>query len=442
MFVLLWRIIMIEQTLPLHLSRLPNTIEATITLDGSKSISNRALILLALCDANAQDYLTHLSTSNDTTTLLRLLDSHNTASTFDAGDAGTVFRFMAAYLATQPGTQVLTGSKRMLERPVGPLVTALRALGADIQYLGHEGYPPLQIGAPDGLGVQQHQLSIDAGVSSQFLSALLMIGPYLPNGLELIPVGNMVSKPYLDMTMGLMREFGAICTWQEDRIVVEPGKYVPKMFRVEADWSAASYWYSFVALSETATLRLNGLNEISVQGDAVLSRMMRSFGVESQFDHEGVVIRKTGAARQVFEWDFIECPDIAQTLAVTCAGRGMQGLFTGLETLSIKETDRIAAIKQELAKVGVSFVKLPARFNKKSPEKVYYMVEGQAAIDAIHLPEFATYGDHRMAMAFAPLGLLGDIVIENPGVVAKSYPGFWKDMLLVFGSPSRSEMGG
>ncbi len=419
-------------TPPLHLRRLPTSFEAAITLDGSKSISNRALIILALCDADADRYLSHLSTSNDTTTLLRLLSQRNTTDTFDAGDAGTVFRFMAAYLATRPGTQVLTGSKRMLERPIGPLVTALRTLGADIEYLGQEGYPPLRIGAPAQLGVRERVLPINAGVSSQFLSALLMIGPYLPNGLVLVPEGNMVSKTYLDMTIRLMTEFGADCTTHPDgRIEVAPGQYSPRPFRVEADWSAASYWYSLVALADQATLRLDGLFEHSTQGDSVLPTMMRAFGVDSRFDDNGVVISKTGPSRRMFEWDFIGCPDIAQTLAVTCAGRGMQGLFTGLETLSIKETDRIAAIRDELAKVGASFVKMPARFNKSAPEKTFYMVDGQAQWDAATQPSISTYGDHRMAMAFAPLAMLGDITIEDPGVVAKSYPRFWDDLFLV-----------
>jgi 3-phosphoshikimate 1-carboxyvinyltransferase len=420
-----------QQTPPKHLHRLPATFEVALALDGSKSISNRALIMLALCDADADHFLSNLSTSNDTVTLQRLLAQRNATDTFDAGDAGTVFRFMAAYLATRAGTQVLTGSKRMLERPIGPLVTALRTLGADIEYLGQEGYPPLRIGAPTQLGVQEHVLPIHAGVSSQFLSALLMIGPYLPNGLVLVPEGNMVSKTYLDMTIGLMAEFGAKCTYEGDRIVVQPGLYAPRPFRVEADWSAASYWYSLVALSDGATMRLDGLFEHSTQGDSVLPKMMRAFGVESRFDENGVVISKTGPSRQMFEWDFIGCPDIAQTLAVTCAGRGMQGLFTGLETLSIKETDRIAAIKQELAKVGASFVKLPARFNKNFPDKIYYMVDGQAQWDAAAPPSFATYGDHRMAMAFAPLAMLGPVTIENPEVVGKSYPGFWADWELV-----------
>lgn len=419
-----------EQTL--QIPALPRHFRGTITLDGSKSISNRALIMMALADADANQYLTHLSTSNDTTTLLRLLNDRDVTDTFDAGDAGTVFRFMAAWLAIRPGTQVLTGSKRMLERPIGPLVTALRTLGADIQYLGQEGYPPLQIGAPQNMGVETNSLTIDAGVSSQFLSALLMIGPYLPNGLELIPSGNMVSKPYLDLTMSLMREFGAECTWEGNNIKVLPGKYTPKPFRVEADWSAASYWYSFVALSESAELRLKGLFEKSGQGDAVVSRMMESFGVSTTFDAEGITIKKTGPTKPVFEWDFIECPDIAQTLAVTCAAAGVQGIFTGLETLSIKETDRIAAIKQELAKTNVSFSKLPPRFNKNNPDKTYYLLDGTSQWDAAQPVSIATYGDHRMAMAFAPLALIHSILIENPSVVGKSYPGFWKDLGDVF----------
>lgn len=415
---------------PLEIPSLPRHIKGELTLDGSKSISNRALIMLALANADADQFLSHLSTSNDTVTLQHLLANRNQSDTFNAGDAGTVFRFMAAFLAIRPGTQVLTGSARMKERPIGPLVTALRALGADIQYLEKEGYPPLQIGSPTAMGVETHTLTIDAGVSSQFLSALLMIGPYLPKGLELIPSGKMVSKPYLDLTMTMMQRFGAICRWENDRIIVQPGQYMPQPLRVEADWSAASYWYSFAALADSVELRLNGLTADSAQGDAVLAKMMTAFGIESRFEGDGVVLTKTGTVRQLFEWDFLECPDIAQTLAVTCAATGIQGLFTGLETLSIKETDRILAIKQELAKADVTFAKLPPRFNKKSPEKTWYMVDGKAHWeDKIQI---ATYGDHRMAMAFAPLAMLGTIVVEHPDVVKKSYPSFWKDVEKIF----------
>lgn len=406
----------------LRVFKADRSLHADIALDGSKSISNRALIVLALAGARPADWLRKLSGSNDTRTLLRLLAQ--TGGTFDAGDAGTVFRFMTAYLALQPGEQILTGSPRMLERPVGGLVLALRQLGADIQFVGKEGYPPLKIGA---LQPRSRSVSIQADVSSQFLSALLMVAPYLPEGLELAPEGPLVSRPYLDMTLGLMRYFGARAAWHGDKLVVEPGAYQPRLLQVEADWSAASYWYSMAAFSDTLDLKLRGLFADSWQGDAVLARMMQSFGIQTVFEGDGIRLQKTGAApNPVFEWDFLECPDVAQTLAVACAGLGVKGVFSGLETLSIKETDRIAALKAELAQVDVAFSKLPARFSKKSPGKQFYLLDGKAHWQTP--PRFATYGDHRMAMSFAPLGMLAPIEIENPEVVRKSYPAFWDDL--------------
>ena len=411
---------------PLSIPKIMSHLHGTIHLDGSKSISNRALIMMALADAEATQYLTGLSHSKDTQTLLRLLSQRHTQTVFDAGDAGTVFRFMAAFLATQPGEQVLTGSARMKERPVGPLVGALKELGADIEFLEKEGYPPLRIGAPAALGTGTAELRINAGVSSQFLSAIMMIAPYLPGGIRLVPEGNMVSRSYIDLTLHLMRQMGAGAGWEGEHIVVRPGGYVPRPLRIEADWSAASYWYSFVAIADSAEIRLNGLGADSAQGDAVLPEMMKTFGVTTEFDEQGIIIRKTGPARPFFEWNFVNCPDIAQTLAVTCAATGTQGLFTGLDTLSIKETDRIAALKHELGKVGVSFVRLPSHFNKKKTDAVWYMAEGKAHWEPP--VSIATYGDHRMAMSFAPLSLLGDIKIEAPDVVKKSYPAFWKDV--------------
>ncbi|MCC6411118.1 MAG: 3-phosphoshikimate 1-carboxyvinyltransferase [Saprospiraceae bacterium] len=408
----------------LHLTSPPSrTIRGNINLDGSKSISNRALIALALAGARPADYLSRLSTSKDTVTLQRLLEQP-LAQTFDAGDAGTTFRFLTAYLALQPGTQTLTGSHRMLERPIGALVDALRTLGADIQYLGNDGYPPLAIGE---MNQQTASVRVRADVSSQFLSALALIGPYLPLGLRLEPDGPLVSKPYLDMTVGLMRHLGAEAQWDGDTLVVAPGTYTPKKFAVEADWSAASYHYALVALASDAELQLNGLFEKSWQGDAVLPQMMASLGVETTFNDDGIFLKKSEKApKPMFEWDFLECPDIAQTLAVVCAGLGIHGLFTGLQTLSIKETDRIAALKTELKKVHVTFSKLPKHFSKKAPDKTFYMIDGQAHWEG--LAQFATYGDHRMAMAFAPLALLGAVAIENPDVVDKSYGKFWEDL--------------
>lgn len=405
--------------------KLSRTLRGDIALDGSKSISNRALIALALVGESPEKWLSGLSTSKDTVTLQKLLQNPGN-TVFDAGDAGTVFRFLTAYLCTQPGTKTLTGSARMQERPVGPLVEALQSLGADIHFLAKDGFPPLQIGEMQPRG---RTVRVAANVSSQFLSALLLIGPYLPEGLEVIPEGPLVSKPYLDMTLGVMRHFGAMAEWQGDSVVVEPGAYRPKALHIEADWSAASYWYAMAAFSEELDLTLRGLHRESWQGDSVLPRMMEQFGVQTTFGEQEIRLQKSGKPiRPLFQWDFLECPDIAQTLAVVCAGLGVTGLFSGLETLSIKETDRIGALKTELAKVGVSFVKLPPHFSKKQPDKTFYSLEGQAAWTSP--VRFATYGDHRMAMAFAALGMLGPVDIENPGVVAKSYPGFWNDLRL------------
>ncbi|MDX1912321.1 MAG: 3-phosphoshikimate 1-carboxyvinyltransferase [Saprospiraceae bacterium] len=412
------------QTQPslIRLSRPPAPLTGEIALEGSKSITNRALIALALAGARPADWLTNMAASKDSETLIGMLAQ--TDGPYDAGDAGTSFRFMTAYLALRPGKQVLTGSARMLERPVGPLVEALRALGADIRFLGKEGFPPLEIGAISNTG---NFVSVAANVSSQFLSALLLIAPYLPQGLVLQPDGPLVSRPYLEMTLRLMQYFGAAADWQGDRLVVQPGGYQPRPLTVEADWSAASYWYALAALAPEADLRLRGLQAQSWQGDAVLADMMERLGVRTEQGENEVRVIKTGAAhRSFFEYDFLECPDIAQTLAVVCAGLGVNGLFSGLETLRIKETDRIGALKTELAKVGVTFVRLPAQFNKKAPDKQFYHLNGKA--DLSSLPRFSTYGDHRMALSFAALSMLGPVEIEHPEVVGKSYPGFWQHL--------------
>jgi len=397
-------------------------LQGTIPLDGSKSISNRALIALALAGEEASPWLSNCSTSNDTKILRALLASGR--DIFDAGDAGTSFRFLCAFLAIQPGEQQLTGSARMLERPIAPLVDALRTLGADIAYLGKEGYPPLKIGQ---WTPRVRSVRVPATVSSQFLSALLLIGPYLPEGLELIPEGPASSRPYLDMTIQVMRHFGARVAWNGDSIEVEKGTYTPKPLNVESDWSAASYWYAMAAFSEQAELRLLGLQQNSWQGDAAVSGMMQKFGIQTIFDQDSILLRQTGSPpRPVFEQDFRDFPDLAQTLAVVCAGLGITGLFSGMDTLHIKETDRIAALKAELAKLNVTLAKLPAHFSKKWPDRVYYNLLGKADLSSV--PRFATYGDHRMAMAFAPLAMLGPVEIEHPEVVEKSYPLFWEHL--------------
>ncbi len=405
----------------MFLSKKNKNIVGELTLDGSKSISNRVLIIQKLCE---QSFEIHkLSTSKDTRTLEKLL-LQTDSNVFDAGHAGTTFRFMTAYLATQPGEQILTGSERMKQRPIGKLVTALNTLGADIEYIESEGYPPLKIKSPKVL--DNNALNISADTSSQYITALLLIAPTLPQGIKLSLEGTIVSRPYIEMTLALMAEFGVTHTWENQMIIVPQQKYIAKDITIEADWSAASYYYALAAFATDLDLQLNGLYRQSTQGDSAVAGFGKSFGIHTNFNEKGIHLRKiVGETSHMFEADFITCPDIAQTLAVMCAGTGIHGLFTGLETLFIKETDRVAALKNELEKVGVSFSKLPKRFSKKNP-KDYFMVDGKA--DFKDIPVFETYDDHRMAMAFAPLAMLHLIEIHDPEVVVKSYPNFWKDL--------------
>ena len=392
-----------------------------ITLDGSKSISNRILIIKALCKNNFDIH--KISSSKDTQTLTQLLGQKE-GNVYDAGAAGTTFRFMTAYLSLQEGTQILTGSERMKQRPIGKLVDALRSLGCDIEYLENEGYPPLKINAPKPLIT--NELSIAADTSSQYITALLLIAPTLKNGLRLTLEGTIVSLPYIQMTLGLMEYFGVKHTWEGNTIIVGPQDYEAKDITVEADWSAASYYYALAAFADELDLTLNGLFKDSLQGDAVAVEMGFHFGIDTEFTEDGLRLTKSNNPMpELFEWDFVKCPDIAQTFAVICGGVGVQGLFTGLETLFIKETDRVAALKAELAKVAVSFVKLPTRFSQKS-QKQYFMIDGKTEFEKI--PTFPTYEDHRMAMSFAPLAMLNAVKIEDPAVVNKSYYAFWDDL--------------
>lgn len=397
-------------------------IKGHINLPGSKSISNRALIIQALCPDAFQ--ISRLANAQDTVTMQSLLASDD--SVFDVGAAGTTFRFLTAYLATQSGSQTLTGSERMLQRPIGVLVEALRTLGASIEYQGEEGYPPLQINNPANFG-HTKELKIPANTSSQYITALLLLAPTLPDGLSLTLTGKIVSRPYIEMTLRMMAYFGVSHTWEGQTIEVTPQAYQARDFIVEADWSAASYYYSLAALSDACDLQIDGLFADSLQGDAVLQDIYKTFGVVTTFNDAGLHLSKTDTVEQppIFEYDFLECPDVAQTLAATCAGLGVTGVFTGLETLRIKETDRIAALQNELGKVQAFLSKLPSRFSKESGVE-YYMIEGKAQWE--EPPVFATYEDHRMAMALAPLGLYAPVRIAEPEVVRKSYPAFWTDL--------------
>jgi 3-phosphoshikimate 1-carboxyvinyltransferase len=299
-------------------------------------------------------------------------------------------------------------------------VDALRKLGANIQYLEKEGFPPLKIGTPtinDTI-----ILDVDAGMSSQYISALLMLAPTLPHGLKIRLIGDVVSLPYILMTLKIMEEFGIRYEWKGNEISLSPQKYIPKAYKIEADWSAASYYYAMAAFSPNPDLTLTGLFEKSTQGDAVLSEMMLHFGIQTTFLPEGIRLQRISKPRlEKFEWNFLTCPDLAQTMAVICGGLGIPAIFSGLQTLKIKETDRVGALNTELSKLGVEFMET------EDTHSLTCTVKGKASFP-MDYPVFKTYEDHRMAMAFAPLGLFGKIGIEDPNVVVKSYPDFWKDL--------------
>ena len=394
-----------------------------LTLTGSKSIANRALLIRALTPGGFP--IEGLAAADDTVRMQQLLESSD--DTLDCGPAGTTYRFLTAYLCRRQGTQLLTGSARMKERPIGILVEALRTLGANIAYAEQEGYPPLRIGysALD----KSDRVSIAASTSSQYISSLLMLAPTLPNGLKLTLEGEIVSLPYIKMTLALMQRFGVRHHWEGQTIIVAPQTYQGSPFTVEADWSAASYHYSLAALSEEADIQLDGLFEDSLQGDAVVRKLYAEFGVETRFTESGVRLTKAAgvAPPAIFEGDFVECPDIAQTLMVSCAGLGVQGLYSGLQTLAIKETDRVKAMKAELGKLGIVLFKVPPQMAGSSGA-TFYAQEGRVDFAAAGVPTFGTYHDHRMAMALAPLALRHAVGIEDPEVVGKSYPGFWDDL--------------
>lgn len=379
-------------------------------LPASKSISNRVLIIDAL--GGGKSALSNLSEANDTVLMKRLINSSDPV--LDAEDAGTTMRFLTAYRAVQGKEKIITGTDRMKLRPIGLLVDALRALGARISYLEKEGFPPLKIEGFEGQ--KTNQLTIRGDVSSQYISALMMIAPTLPNGLTLTITGKVGSRPYIDMTASLMRKFGVDVQVNENTVEVGPQSYKPSDYQVEADWSAASYWFAFTALADQAEITLPNIRMRSFQGDRVIADLMEQLGVKSEPRGNNLLLTKKEAHTEL-TFDFTHCPDLAQTVAVVCAAKGIHGTFTGLESLRIKETDRIHALHQELQKIGAQLIETGSAWK---------------LVPAHNIPEtipiINTYLDHRMAMAFAPLATLRDLVIENPMVVRKSYPGYWEDM--------------
>ncbi len=396
----------------------PERLRGSITLPASKSLSNRALLISALCTGASRPE--NLSDCDDTRVMLRALD--NKPEVIDIMAAGTAMRFLTAYLSVAEGKHVLTGTERMQKRPISPLVQALSSLGADIQYLHHEGYPPLCI---TGKHLRGGTLSLSGNVSSQYVSALLMIAPLLEGGLRLQLVDNIVSRPYIDMTINLMQIFGAKVQWLgNDTIEVQEHPYTATTYKVENDWSAASYWYEMMALTPdpNAEVCLTGLNEHSLQGDSRVALFFQSLGVDTHYTADGVRLRKRPMMATHVDLNLVEQPDLAQTLIATCCALGVPSRFTGLANLKIKETDRLSAMTAELGKLG---------FCLQEEGNGTLLWDGTRK-EADKRPSLDTYDDHRMAMALAPLCLrLGELQINNPAVVSKSYPNYWSDLSFV-----------
>lgn len=387
--------------------------KTSVQLPASKSICNRALILNALSYSPYE--IQNLSDCDDTDVMVKALNSND--SHFDVKAAGTAMRFLTAFLSKVVGEWTITGTERMKNRPIRILVDALNAVGAKIEYLEKEGFPPLRI---MGSALQGGEISLDGGVSSQYISALLMIAPLMEKGLTLHLQGKVISKPYIHLTLQLMKQYGVESEWVESTIKVAPQSYRPLPYTVESDWSAASYWYEMMALSQQAEIELKGLFKESLQGDAAGAKLFAQLGVATDYKAGGVVLRKNGNVCQKLIYDFVNEPDLAQTFVTTCAFMNIPFRFTGLQSLKIKETDRIEALKCELRKLGYVLTDTNGSILEWNGERC----EPEAH------PVITTYEDHRMAMAFAPASLVRKegIEIAHPEVVSKSYPHFWENL--------------
>jgi 3-phosphoshikimate 1-carboxyvinyltransferase len=400
----------------LHLSSISNIHAAQLHLTGSKSETNRLLLLQALYPNLT---LENTSISDDSEVMHAALAT--TQQWIDVHHAGTAMRFLTAFFAVNEGKEVvLTGSSRMQERPIQVLVAALNQLGAQITYENQEGYPPIRI---KGKKITASKVSLPAHVSSQYISALLLIAPTLENGLEITLEGEITSLPYIQMTLALLHEIGIATSFQNNTITVQPKSTVANCnWVIESDWSSASYWFSIIAMSKIGTqVTLSSYKKENLQGDSVVVELYKNFGVETVYnDNNSITLTKTQKPKtETLHFQLNNAPDIAQTIAVTCFGLGLACNLTGLHTLKIKETDRLVALKNELTKLGASVVVT----NDSLHLDANAVIKSNVTI--------ATYNDHRMAMAFAPLALQVPLIIEEVEVVSKSYPTFWEDLITV-----------
>ena len=404
-----------------HTVTFTGKLNGKIQLPASKSISNRALILKAL--SGSPYNIQNLSDCDDTRAMISAFSSKN--KTIDIGAAGTAMRFLTAYLSVQDnGSRNIAGTERMKNRPIRILVEALRSLGAKIDYLEKEGFPPLHI---EGSKLKGGTIDLDGNVSSQYVSALMMIAPVMSEGLTLRLKGDVISKPYIRMTLRMMKTFGVQVDWKEKILRIEPQNYKPCTYTVEGDWSAASYWYEMALLkSGESEIELLGLYKNSIQGDAKVAELFEQLGVSTEFTDQGAILRSHPAKEQkttgVFEYDFVNEPDLAQTFVVACSLKNIPFRFIGLRSLKIKETDRIAALQNEMKKLGYIVRERNDNQLEWTSERIKF--EPFPAIDV--------YEDHRMAMAFAPAAIVfGKIDVNDPSVVSKSYPRFWEDLKTV-----------
>lgn len=389
-----------------------NSISTDVPLPSSKSISNRALILNAL--SAEPSHIDRISCCDDTHVLIKALKSPD--QIINIGAAGTSMRFLTAYLSRTPGTHIITGTERMQNRPIHLLVDALKSLGADIEYVQKEGFPPLKI---RGKALKGGTISLKGNISSQFISALLMIAPTMRSGLSIHLAGEVISVPYIRMTLNLMKKFGVDAQWENNIITIRPQIYHSAPFCVEADWSGASYWYQMAALANQANIHLQGLYPQSVQGDSKVVELFSDLGVQTQFTQSGVTLTKSPVKTKKMFYNFINEPDLAQTFVVTCCLLNIPFLFSGLQSLKIKETDRIEALKTEMKKLGYPLTERDGNILEWNGERC----------SSQESPVIHTYEDHRMAMAFAPVAITKEtITIAQPEVVSKSYPNYWKDL--------------